>query len=133
MRAHIDAVKALLGSLPYAVFYGDVTGSPTYPYIMLWSGTGSLDAAEADGVQDDLNDLLGVTMVAQNPDGVLAVAAKVRPVLMGARPTVAGRKVHPLRLFSSQPVRPDESVKLPNTDAHPAYGVDQYRLLSEPA
>ena len=133
MKAHIAGVTALLSHLPYQVYYGDVTGAPTYPYVLLWSTTGRMISDEVCGTQDDLNDLLGVTMVAVQPLAVLDVVRHVRAALIGKRPVVAGRHCQRLRLFDAQNIRPDESVKLPNTNTHPVFGVDQYRLISEPA
>lgn len=133
MKAHIEAIRALLTGLPYTVYYGDVQGAPTYPYVLLWSTTGRLVSDEVCGTQDDLNDRIGVTMVAAEPLAVLDVVRHVRAALIGARPTVPGRHVQRLRLADSQNIQPDESVRLPRTNSHPLYGVDLYRLISEPA
>ena len=135
MKAELDAVRQLL--VPYTgaenieVYFGDVPGEPTYPYVLLWCSPGLLEAVEADGAQDDLNEPLGVTYVAETSDAVLVVADRCRKLLVGAQPTAAGRYVQPLRLEDSRAVRADEAWTLPNTDRHPAYAVDIYRLRSE--
>lgn len=132
MRSHLLAVKPLIEALRYTVYVGDAPGAPTYPYVLLWGSGGRLVSDEADGQQDDLNDLLGVTMVATTADAALMIPPAVRAVLIGARLVVAGRHVQPLRLANSQSVQVDQQVSLPPTNRHPAYVVDQYRVISEP-
>ena len=144
MKAHMQGVARLIrAAMPgvtiyavdvnaYDVFDERVT-AVRYPYVLLWSSAGRLVSDEVCGTQDDLNDLLGVTTVARDGLGALTAVAKVRPALIGKTPTVDGRYVQRLRLFSSEQIRPDESVKLPDTNDHPVYAVDQYRLISEPA
>lgn len=136
MKAHIDAVKTLLAPWGMPVHYGDVPDDPshptTYPYVLLWSSAGRMISDEVCGTPDDLNDLLGVTTVAATADAALVAVRKVRSYLMGKRPSVAGRYVQPLRLADSRPVEVDEQVSLPDTNRHPAYLVDLYRLISEP-
>lgn len=131
--SHFEAVRALLEPFGKPVHIIDAPGSPTYPYVLLWGSPGLLQAAEADGVQDDIDDLVGVTHVAATPEAALVVVDRVRSYLMGARPVVEGRHVQPLRLFDSRNVEVDRDVTMPATNRHPAYAVDLYRLVSEPA
>lgn len=132
MRAHLLAIKALIQPLGYPVHIGDVAGSATYPYVLLWASGGDVRADELDGAQDDLNDLVGVTMVASSADAALMIPPAVRAALIGARPVVAGRHVQPLRLYDSQRVQSDPQITLPSNNRHPAFVVDLYRLISEP-
>lgn len=133
MRSHLLAVKALIAPLGYQVYIGDVPGAPLHPYVLLWASGGRLVSDEMCGRQDDLNDTFGVTMVATNADAALMMPGPIRGVLIGAQPALAGRHVQPLRLSHSEPVQTDQQVTLPGTNRHPAYVVDQYRLISEPA
>lgn len=133
MKAHIDGIKVLLEPYGHPVYFADVPETPTYPYVLLWSGLGRLTSDEFDGAQDDLNDLLGVTIVAATPEAVLVAGPRVRSYLLGERPIVEGRYVQPLYLHDSQQVTPDRDVTIPNTNRHPAFAVDLYRLISEPA
>lgn len=131
MLAHITAVKALLAPLGYAVYYVDVPEAPAFPYVLLW-GTGGIAGPEQPmSGPADLTDRLGVTCVAGTPEGVLIAAARVRGVLDGAEPAVAGRRVW-LSLWDSRAVQVDREVTIPNTNRHPAYGVDLYALTSVP-
>lgn len=133
MKSHIDAIKALLAPFGHPVHFAEAPETPTYPYILLWSSLGRLTADEFDGAQDDLNDLLGVTTVAATSDAALVAGARVRSYLLNKQPIVEGRHVQPLHLHDSQQVTPDTDVTMPNTNRHPSFAVDIYRLISEPA
>lgn len=133
MAEHIAAVKELLKPYDRPVYFGDASGATDYPYVLLWASPGLLHAAEADGVQDDLNELLGVTTVAADADTVLIAAPRVRSYLLGKSPQVDGRHVQPLRLEHSERVQPDRDVTIGETNRHPAFAVDMLRLISEPA
>ena len=142
MKAHVVAVARLVETVwPFDIYYGDVGAydvfeqrvpSITYPYVLLWSSAGRLLSDEVCGTPDDLNDLIGVTTVAADAMGCLTAVGKVREALIGKAPAVAGRHTQRLRLFASEQIRPDESVRLPDTNTYPVYAVDQYRLISEP-
>lgn len=141
MKAHIDGVKALLAPYGKDVYFADAAKYDaqgnvvplTFPYVLLWSGLGRLTSDEFDGEQDDLNDLLGVTTVAATSDAALVAGARVRSYLLGKQPSVDGRYVQPLHLHDSQTVEVDRDVTMPNTNRHPSFTVDLYRLISEPA
>ena len=55
-----------------------------------------------------------------------------RALLAATRPTVTGRAVW-LSLESSEPAAVDRDLTLPDTNRHPAYVVDRYRLISTAA
>jgi len=133
MLAHLNAVKALLEPTGYTVYLIDAATTPTYPYVVLWSSAGMLVADTLDGIQDDLDELLGVTVAAATPEAVLTAVPLVRAALLDAQPVVAGRYVQPLRFFDAVDVSVDRQVTMPNTNRHPAFAVDKYRLISEPA
>lgn len=133
MKAHLDAAKAILEGIGYPVHIGDVPGSATYPYVLLWSSAGNLDSPAMCGEQSDLNDLMRVTMTATTSHAALFMAPTIRQALIGVRLAVPGRFVQPLRLSGSEPVRVDSQVTLPRTSRHPAFVVDSYRVISEPA
>jgi len=142
VRAELAAVEALLAPWGKQVFYieaketTDASGVVTpisYPYVLLWGSPGLLRADEMDGAQDDLNDMLGVTVAALTPDACLKAVDKVRSYLLGKQPLANGRHVQPLRLVDSQRVTADQSVTIPATNSHPYFGVDIYRIISEPA
>lgn len=133
MRAHLDAAKALLENIGYDVHIGDVPGSATYPYVLLWSSAGNLVSPTMCGEQSELNDLMYVTMTAATAPAALFMAPTIRQALMGARLAVPGRFVQPLRHAGSTRVQADQQVTLPKPNRHPSYVVDSYRVISEPA
>ena len=136
MRAHIDAIRALIPST-FTTYFVDVPTAPTYPYVLIWSsaGTPGMEQALTDE-RTDIDTQIGATMAAGTPEGVLIVQSAVRAVLMpGGKPkslTVPGR-VAVLRLEDSRPIAVDRDVTIPTTNRFPAYGVDLYRLISTPA
>jgi hypothetical protein len=132
MKEHIVAIRKLLEPYNRPVYFADATGATDYPYVLLWASPGLLKAAEVDGVQDDLDELLGVTMVAATTDAVLSAVPKVRGCLLGKSPQVEGRFVQALRLEDSQAVQPDRDVTIGQTNRHPSFAVDMLRLISEP-
>lgn len=131
MRAHVEAVRALLAPLGCETYYVDVPDRPTLPYVLLWGSNGTPTDERPIGfpapADDDLADLLGVTCVAGTAYGVLTLRGDVRAVLDDSRPPVAGRSVE-LHLFDSQRTQVDRDVT-----PHVPYGVDVYRLTSVPA
>lgn len=131
MREHIAAIEALLAPLGYETYYVDVPETPTLPYVLLWGSSGTPTAERPIGFpdldDDDLTDLLGVTCVAGTAYGVLTVRSLVRGVLNDSRPDVVGRFVE-LHLFDSRDTQVDRDVT-----PHVPFGVDMYRLVSNPA
>lgn len=131
MRAHLEAVKALLQPLGRPVFLGDVTGEPQFPYFFLWSSAGALDDSTQDGRQDAIVDTFGVTGASPTYADALDLMRVSRTRLNGATPQVAGWSTSELRLVDTRPIQIDRDVRLPN-GRFPAFGVDIYRLVSEP-
>lgn len=131
MREHIAAIEDLLAQLGYETYYVDVPDAPTLPYVLLWGSGGTPTVERPVGFPaleaDDLTDLLGVTCVAGSAYGVLTARSQVRAVLDDSRPDVPGRFVE-LHLFDSRDTQVDRDV-----NPHVPYGVDMYRLVSNPA
>lgn len=132
MKTHIDAVKLLLTGLGCPVAYVDAHGISAYPYVLLWSSAGQPGIESAVSADSDLSDLIGVTWVDTTPANALTLAAAGRALLAATRPTVTGRAVW-LALESSEPAAVDRDITLPDTNRHPAYVVDRYRLISTAA
>jgi hypothetical protein len=146
ISAHIAAVKELLvadglievpdGGDPPAsgicLYDGQVIDHPTFPYVVLWSNAGQESplAISDDPVEFDAR--LYVTHVGVTAESVRIIIARTRGVLNGVRLGVPGRKSWKLRLLSSDPIRQDTDVTLPNSSMHPVMSVDMYRLASVP-
>lgn len=134
MQDHIDAFKAALAAANLPAHFVDVPPRSPRPYVLLWSGTGRPPTEVAVEPGTDFEDTLGVTAVADVPDGVLAVQRRARAALAPFAegfPAVSGRRVW-LVQFDSRPVDVDRDVTDPLTGRHPAFGVDLYRLVSVP-
>lgn len=131
MRQVIASIEARLVDAGYPVYFVDVPGVPTYPYVLLWTGAGR---PSRELLTDDvwLADRLGVTGAALTPMAVLAVMEKARTVLDRFRPESDRWAVDPLRLFDSQDVQQDPDVRLPDTNRPVYFGVDLYRLTGSP-
>lgn len=133
MRDHFDAVKALLAPLNRRVYVIGAPSAVEYPYFLLWGLPGTRSTEALDGRQVVVNDLLRVTSVGKTPESAMELQRLSRDALIEAVPVVAGRTVHALRMFDSQPIQADRDIVLPDVNRNPFYGVDIYRLVSEPA
>lgn len=137
MLAHIDAIKAALAPLGWPVHFVTVPEAPTFPYVLLWSGSGD-PAAEVPvcGPMDDLEAVVGVTAVAGTPEGALIVQKAVRAALSpgdARKPLPVSGRSASLARSGGQRVQVDRDVKIPGTDTSPAFAVDLYDLHSTPA
>lgn len=131
MKAHYAAIEAALTAL-YTAYVVDVPDTPTLPYYVLWGPAGTLpeESTVAGRLSTDFDTDVYVTAVAGTGEGVLTMQAAARSAL--ATVTVSGRSVA-VTLADSRPLMVDRDVVLPDTDRHPVYGVDVYRLQSTPA
>lgn len=132
MRALIDSLKArIVQHATYPAHFGEVIGTPDYPYVLLWTSTGRLESNTLAG-ERDLDDRLGVTMVATTAEGVLAMSSHVRNALIGFEPDSSQWRVEALRHpYDSQNIDRDRDVALPN-HGYPSFAVDLYRLQGTP-
>lgn len=137
MLAHIEAIKAALVPLGWQVHYVSVPESPVFPYVLLWSGSGDPGSEPSlCGPMDDVEAVVGVTVVAGSPEGVLTVQSAVRAVLSpgdARTPLVVAGRSASLKRTTGQAVQVDRDVKIPGTNTSPAFSVDLYDLHSTPA
>ena len=131
MKAEFAAIEAKLAALR-TTYFVDVPATPVLPYYLLWGPAGTLpeESTVAGQLAADFDTDVYVTAVAGTGEGVLTMQAAARSAL--ASVTVSGRSVA-LTLTDSRPLMVDRDVILPDTDRHPVYGVDVYRLQSTPA
>lgn len=117
-----NAVESLVAGV--TVYKGKVTGTPSYPYVMVTSNfpSPSERAATRDVQARGLR--VRTTVVGLTPASVRIVADKVSAALDGARPVVAGWNVGRVEnLANNQDITPDRDVVLPNNNGHPLYVV----------
>ena len=128
MKTLIDSlssrVKAVSGATAYFV---SAPEAPAYPYVLLWTSSGSLEQNTLAG-DADLGDRLGVTMVHTTANNVLTLAPRVRAALVGFTPDSATWRMEYLREpYDSRPVEYDRDVAIPG-HGYPHWTVDMYRL-----
>lgn len=132
MKALVQSVTDRLISAGLTAYWLEVPDKPAYPYVLLWSSGGNLATVTVCAERDHLSDRLGVTCVSQSALGVLDVVRRTRAALTGWSPASGSWHVQPLVVVDSQQAQVDRDVVLPNTNRHPSYAVDLYRLLGEP-
>jgi len=132
VRGIVESVMARLEAEGLAVYWLAVKDKPQWPYVLLWGSGGQPASVTVGGVQDHLDDRLGVTCVSQSTLGVLDVVRRTRAALSGFQPTSPAWHVQPLVLWESQTAQLDRDVTLPDINQHPVYAVDLYRLVGDP-
>lgn len=131
----MKALEAVLAPLGYKIHRWTVP-TITEQYLVL-SSPGYGDAVEDSicGTGDDLDVPLRVTAVAGTPDGAVIMLNRVRALLSPGRDETRvpaeGLDVR-VRFTRSEVVDVDRDVTITGTNRHPAYGVDTYRLVSQP-
>mgnify|MGYP005982688843 CR=1 FL=1 len=123
-----EAIRNLLAPTGYTVYDTEVPTTPTYPYVVVWGGIAAPHpeqsiASDIGGVRDRL----GVTVAAGTPTGARISHAAVRALLQpGGFPIrLAGFR---LKLTDHQGVQVDRGESIIETNRHPAYAVDIFRV-----
>lgn len=144
MIAHLrDGVKPVLVGLTPPVSthvgyaYGETTSEiPPVPYFVLAGPSWGLpEEAPVCGVDEALDAEFRLTAVAANPEAAGILLGRARAVLSPngewARIPYEGRRVE-VKFVRSEVIGVDRDVTIPKSNRHPGYGVDTYRLVSEP-
>lgn len=140
MRDHLRALAAHLAPLGYPVHLYRADGAdagtvPPVPYLVL---RGAWDVGEVPvcGATDDLDTEVRITGTATTAEGAGVVLDRVRDFLSPSAGwstvPMAGRTVRVKRVRSEIPPDADLDLRLPNSNRHPGFGVDSYRLHSTP-
>lgn len=133
MRDAIAAIRARVESAGYPTAFGDATGLDQWPYVLVWASPGQHDSELALSGAGGFEDLLGVTMVDTTATNVLVMAPIVRAALDRAAFDVGDLHVVLRRARGyGQPVQVDRSATLTNSNSHPSFAVDRYRLTAQP-
>lgn len=129
--AHVDAVSAVLREAGFRVHLVEVSeANPVFPYVVVWTRQFVPESVSLGDERSVLESSVMVTMTADTVRNALTLQGKVRDVLDGARLSVPGRAVEPLRLNYEVPCATDKDVTLPGTGRHPAFCVDSWRIIS---
>jgi hypothetical protein len=139
IRAHLDAVMALLASLASAPTSMPVVrqsadaldqapvlpGTRVTPYVVVRTDSMPMESGRIAQYSGNLNGLIYVTHVGESVKEAQWAQEKTRVLLLDKKPTVTGRSVGRLSLADSSPVQTDRDVQPPLI-----YVVDVYRLFS---
>lgn len=130
MHAHLDAIRTKLAAgYPVDLWKPDPGRVPQFAAIEApaWA---SDRAAPICGTSSAFETEIRFKAVAGTPQGVAIMLANARATLPGTV-TVAGRAVT-LAWARSEFIDLDTDVTIPQTNRHPAFGVDSYILTSQP-
>ncbi|GAA3416216.1 hypothetical protein GCM10018952_44520 [Streptosporangium vulgare] len=91
------------------IYWAEADAGATPPFAVFYPDSGMKSSFHRTLVNEGPNELrYQVTSVGATPDQAAWMADKVAAVLLGATPTVAGRRVWPAVEEGSQPVRRDD-------------------------
>lgn len=137
MIAELNAVKDRIESLGVTTFIGWAYNPPAR-YVVLepvtWDGLSEIGLCGPDEALDETFRVKGVA--GTTVEGALILLGLVRDELSPGRRwsalTVAGR-VAEVKHVRMEMATVDESTTATTKDRHPAFGVDTYRLMSQPS
>lgn len=139
VRAHVDAVMALLASLPNAPTSMPVLrqsadaidqapalpASRVTPYVVVRTDSMPMESGRLAQYSGNLRGLVYVTHVGESAKEAQWAQEKTRVLLLDKKPVVSGRSVGRLSMTDSSPVLADRDVQPPLI-----YVVDVYSLFS---
>lgn len=133
MLAHLKAVQAAVEALGYIVELGMVPG-PTVPdqYVVVRGPANGTDSDTPLAPDTTFDVPMWLTAATGTIDGAYIMLTAIKAALDGVTLDVAGRYV--FAAWEASEVDPELDLTLTRTSSnqHPAYGVDQYRLYSQP-
>lgn len=128
IRAHVDAVLALVDAVPNVTVYdGQVPNDPALPYVVIRTDTGRRERSALPASSDRLTVRIWATSVGETRASAQWVSEKVTTALLDVRPTVTGRTAFPITSVNSQPAREDDVVK------PLVFVLDEFELTTIPA
>ena len=145
MRVHLRALAAALEPLGYPVHLlhanpaSTTDGTdvvPPVPYLVLRGAWRSPEEMPVCERTDSLDTPVYITGTASTAEGALVVLDRVRrhlsPHLAPTVLAVTGRTAQVRWVRNEVEPQVDRDLRLPNSNRHPGFGVDSYRLTSEP-
>lgn len=126
-QAHVDAVKALIGS-GVRLFEGERPETSPLPCAVLFMDNGTSARTNLCPISDRRDVSFQVTSVALDGTGARSVAERIRTSVLDKRPVIAGRRTWRVVQDAAEPLRVDRDVT-----PHLLYVVDVYSFSSIPA
>lgn len=135
MRAHLDAIRTAIGAAcPVDLWSPEPDRLPPF-YSVEAPSWGADPAMAIDGVPHLIETPVRLRAVAGTPDGVEVLLSNARVALGNGAAfplTVSGRNAE-VRWERAEFVGLDTDATIPDTNRHPAVGVDTYILTSQPS
>jgi hypothetical protein len=129
IRAHVNAVKALLSAVPNVTVYdAKVPDNATYPYVVVYADGGLASVNNLAAASSWRDWRFQTTSVGTTPDQARLIAEKAQAALLDATPTVTGRSCGRIQHDVSRDIQRDDDVVPPVL-----YAVDRWRFSSVPA
>ena len=137
MIAELDALKARISALGISAHVGQVPSTTPMPYASLSAPGHDVpeDAPAATATLDvagDVRVLVTDTTESNVHVRLRMIRADLSPTGVPAPLTVPGRMAT-VQWVRSEFVSTDRDVTVPGTNKHPGFGVDTYRVVSQPA
>lgn len=126
-QPHAAAILARLSGVG-TVYDGHVPPNPSYPYAVVWIGSGERDPLDLTTRSVDLDLPIRVTSVGATAAAARITADRVAVALIDAQVSVSGWTCWPIRHDIAQPATEDRDITIPGTGTHPVYIADSYRL-----
>lgn len=127
IRAQATAILTALTLPNLTVWDTIVPGSPTFPYVVFFSGQPSEDSDRASGFASTADHEFQTTVVGTDAQQVRLLSEWVRTALLDVRMSVTGRTVTGIKLLSSTQPRPDDDIP-----AKPIYATASWGFFSVP-
>ena len=130
----VETIKEQVEALGYTVHIDRAPEISKQYVVLSGPATGRTEQEPLNGARRDTASDLRVTAVVGTTDGVRIMLRRIRDVLSPGMQwqDFAGDAEHvSIRYERSELVGVDDSVVITNTNQHPAYGVDTYRLITE--
>jgi hypothetical protein len=132
VNEHVEAISVRTGYTTFDTF----ASSPPAQYVVVEGAADLTDEVPLAEVLETIDARIRVKAVAGTVAGVRIMLRNIRaefsPTRVGTPLVVAGR-VARLVFVRSEFVDVDQDTTITGTNRHPAFGVDTYRLVSEPS
>lgn len=128
-----DLLKPLVDLYGYQRFYAEVDVPDSelkFPFVVVWPMSPSSDLVNATGTLVDRTNLTQVSVTGRDADEVGAALDLVDGLLVGKKPTIAGRDPGFIRgVPNNVPIRPNETLR--TSEGAPTYlGTALYTVTS---
>lgn len=127
---HIEAILASMRTTGYPASFVDVPSGTSYPYAFMWGiSHGEMDQTDLEGNVLGIDQPFHITSVAFNTIAAVKVAQQIRGAFKNSPPALAGWDIV-IKFMGSEFVSVDRKITIEETNIHPAFAVESFRLIS---